>query len=356
MPAVQSLDAVRAAQAPAPDSGRITRETVQRYLMDIRPGIKPTTFKSYRTCLSVFLIWLQARGISTPQAQDILQYKDHLAEDGIAAGTRRQYIRLVQRFFNWTAKAGLYPDVAIHVQGIRIRVTGHSRDALGPDDVQAIAASIDRSTAAGLRLYAIFLLCVSAGLRMIEVSRANIGDIRQEGGRLYLYVQGKGHDEPDTPVLLADEVADAIRAYLATRADACLPRAPLFASTSNSCKGQRIAPTTISTQLKRAMIAAGYSSSRITAHSLRHTSGTAVYKATRNLYLTQQHQRHMDPATTEIYLHAEERSSRITEQLALDYLMHGGTDQDPRDQARRILDALPPDKVQQAITLLNILA
>lgn len=349
------MDEIRAAASQQPLQGQITGETISRYLIDIRPGIKPTTYKSYTTCLRIFGRWLQDHEITQPQAPDILSYKIHLEEAGIAADTRSQYIRLVKAFFRWAAGTGIYPDISLHIQGIKTSAYYHHRDALDPEAVQAIAGSIDTSTPAGKRIYAIYLLCISCGLRMIEVSRANLGDMRTDGGRRYLYVQGKGHDEPDTPVLLPLEVAEAIDAYLATRDPPLLPRSPLFASTSNRSRGMRLAPTTISTQLKAAMIAAGYDSSRITAHSLRHTSGTAVYKATGNIYLAQMHQRHQDPKTTEIYVHADDRQNRTTEDTALAYLMQGSTADDPRQQAAALIDQMPADKLDDALAVLRIM-
>ena len=356
MQAVAHIDDVRAAAAPTVPQGIITDETIARFLLDIRPGIKPTTYKSYSTCMRVFAGWIQKQHQERPQAADILQYKLHLEDSGIAATTRSQYMRLVKAFFAWTAAAGVYPDIGLHVKGVKMEAYTHHRDALDPDAVQAIAAAIDTSTVTGKRLYAIFLLCVSCGLRMIEVSRARIQDMREEGGRRYLYVQGKGHDEPDTPVLLPAEVTAAIDIYLAQLDPLYkLPRAPLFASTSNSCLGRRIAPTTISTQLKAAMKTAGIDSSRITAHSLRHTSGTAVYRATGNIYLTQLHQRHQDPKTTEIYVHADERSKRTTEDIALRYLMHKDAEQAPREEAAALIEQMPPDKIDTALSVLKAL-
>ena len=72
------------------------------------------------------------------------------------------------------------------------------------------------------------------------------------------------------------------------------------------------------------MQAAGYDSERITAHSLRHTAGTAVMELTGDLYLTQKYMRHSNPATTEIYLHnqTETREAEIAQRLYA--LYHSG--------------------------------
>ena len=54
-----------------------------------------------------------------------------------------------------------------------------------------------RSTEQGKRLYAMYLLAVNAGLRTIEISRANIKDLETKGGKTWLYIWGKGHSEAD---------------------------------------------------------------------------------------------------------------------------------------------------------------
>ena len=98
-----------------------------------------------------------------------------------------------------------------------------------------------------------YLLAVNAGLRTIEISRANIKDLEIKGGNAYLYVWGKGHTEADTKKPIAYEVYTAIQEYLNNRSDYITANSPLFVSTGNRSGGKRIASTTISTMLKRAM-------------------------------------------------------------------------------------------------------
>ena len=151
------------------------------------------------------------------------------------------------------------------------------------------AGRVQRSTEQGRRLYAIYLLAVTAGLRTVEIHRANVRDFEEKNGAAWLYIYGKGHTEADQKKALAPEVAEAIRDYLDSRTDQYTGSSPLFVSTGNRSGGKRIAVTTISTMLKKAMQEAGYNSERLTAHSLRHTAGTAVMEMTGDLYRTQQY-------------------------------------------------------------------
>lgn len=270
---------------------------------------KDTTIKGYLTCIRQFARWLDANGIRQPQRDDIKAYRDYLANSGLATGTQSQYLRAVKHFFKWTAAEGFYPNVADNIHGAKIRHDIHKKDALQRDDVANIAESIDRTTEQGKRLYAIYLLCVICGLRTIEIHRADVGDLKTIGGTVYLYLQGKGHDDKDAPVLLIPEVYEAINDYLDSRTAKLTPKSPLFTSTSNRSKGGRIATTTISTMLKNMLVNAGYDSDRLTAHSLRHTSGTGAHKAGIDLYGVQHLMRHCDPATSEIYIHEDDHKA-----------------------------------------------
>jgi len=294
---------------------------------------KDTTIKGYFTCIRQFIKWLEQNGITQPERENIKAYRDHLSSSGLATGTQSQYLRAVKHFFKWTASEGLYPNVADNIHGAKVRHDIHKKDALEREDVARIAATIDRSDETGKRLYAMYLLTVICGLRTIEIHRADVNDLKTVGGTTYLYLQGKGHDDKDAPVLLIPEVKAAIDDYLQIRCEKVTAKSPLFTATSNKGKpgaklyrteidengnkikvldrisDGRIATTTISTMLKELLVNAGYDSDRLTAHSLRHTSGTGAHKAGIDLYGVQHLMRHVDPATSEIYIHDDDHKT-----------------------------------------------
>ena len=213
------------------------------------------------------------------------------------------------------------------------------------------AGRISRATEQGKRLYAMYQLAVNAGLRTVEISRANVGDLEQRNGRCCLYVWGKGHSEADTRKPIAPEVYAAITDYLQSRSDRPTASSPLFVSTGNRAGGKRIATTTISTMLKKAMQQAGFDSDRLTAHSLRHTAGTNVQELTNNLYTTQQYMRHSNPATTEIYLHndTEKQTAEVAQQLY--NLYHGKTAQTKLQELESLLQRMSAAQVEQLTAL-----
>ena len=285
-------------------------ELCQRYIDYI--DRKETTVKGYMTCIRRFSKWLAENSITLQAAtrEDMKAYRDYLSNSELKAGTRTQYFRAAKALVHWAYCEGLIlEDIGDNLHGAKIRHDVHKKDALQREDVAQIAATIDRSDETGKRLYAMYLLCVICGLRTIEIHRADVGDLKTVGGTTYLYLQGKGHDDKDAPVLLIKEVYNAVQDYLQHRSEKVTAKSPLFTSTSNRSKGGRIATTTISTMLKTLLVNAGYDSDRLTAHSLRHTSGTGAHKAGIDLYGVQHLMRHCDPATSEIYIHDDDHKA-----------------------------------------------
>lgn len=355
------------------------------------------TTRTYITNLRQFAAWLQYEQISRPQRADIISYRDYLGAEHYAIqlapesaqgwtyrtdskggrykvtckpNTVAQYLRSVCQFFRWTAAEGLYPNIAENVHAPKIRHDVHKKDALTAAEVLEIEQSIEqaaarktaeaarkekdtagrisRATEQGKRLYAMYTLAVNAGLRTIEISRANVKDLEVKGGRAVLYVWGKGHAEPDAKKPLAPEVYAAIKEYLDSRSDRPTANSPLFVSTGNRSGGSRIAETTISKMLKRAMQQAGFNSERITAHTLRHTAGTNVQEITGNLYITQKYMRHANPATTEIYLHNDTEKQETETAQQLYNLYHNISDAgSSRAKLETILQTLRPEQVEQ---------
>lgn len=352
------------------------------------------TTRTYITNLRQFAAWLKYASIARPQREDIVTYRDYLSTEHDAIqldaaegwtfrrdrngnrirvtckpNTVAQYLRSVGQFFRWTAAAGLYPNIAENVHAPKIRHDTHKKDALTAADVLTIeksiqaaadekaaaaaeaekdtAGRISRATEQGKRDYAMYVLAVNAGLRTIEISRANVKDIEVKNGRAVLYIWGKGHTEADARKPLAPQVYAAIKDYLNTRSDRPTANSPLFVATGNRSGGQRIAETTISKILKKAMQAAGYDSDRITAHTLRHTAGTNVQEITQNLYVTQKYMRHANPATTEIYLHNDTEKQEAQTAQDLYNLYHGITDGNNRKKLESILQGMSAAQIEQ---------
>ena len=311
---------------------------------------KDTTMAAYIAYLRQFVLWLGSEGINTPCRDDIINYRDYLKDKGLSVGTQQQYLRAVKQFYGWLSVEGLASDITTNIHSPKVG-REHKKDAFEAEDIKIIADSIDRNTKRGKYLYALLLLCVVCGLRTVEVSRANVGDIRTHRGKYYLSVQGKGKDDKDTDVLLPEGVMQAINDYLHTRTN-IKGNSPLFAASSNYNAGDRIAAGTLGKTIKTLLRKAGYDSARLTAHSLRHTSGTLAYNITKDLYTAQQHQRHSNPATTEIYIHATERERRTTEEQIYNHIF-GDESTEQKNTLINMVATLNEEEIQKVIAYIR---
>ena len=266
----------------------------------------PKTVETYTRALRQLFNYFSFNGITQPTRADILAFRDDLKASGHKPTTVQSYITATKIFFSWTEQEGLYPNVADHLKGAKLD-REHKKDYLTSRQVKEVLAGVDRSTEQGLRDYAMLFLMVTGGLRTIEVSRANIGDLRTLGDNSVLYVQGKGREEKTDYVKLSAPAEQAIRAYLKARGEKD-EEAPLFSSTSNNNKGARLTTRSVSGIVKKRLQQAGYDSEKLTAHSLRHTAVTLSLLAGKDITEVQQFARHANIATTMIYNHALDKA------------------------------------------------
>jgi integrase/recombinase XerC len=287
----------------------ITEDLFSRFTAFI--DAKPKTVQTYTRAVRQFYAFLYRRGITQPQRADVLAFRDELKATGHKPTTVQNYITATRLFFQWTAQEGIYPNIAEHIKGATLS-KDHKKDYLTSKQVKRVLASIDRSTLQGKRDYAMLALMITGGLRTIEVSRADIQDIRTVGDDSALFIQGKGREEKEEYVKIQPPVEDAIREYLKARGMADM-RDPLFASTSNNSKGGRLTTRSVSGIVKDRLVEAGFDSSRLTAHSLRHTAVTLSLLGGEDLQKVQQFARHSNLATTMIYAHNLDRAKNKCE-------------------------------------------
>ena len=269
------------------------------------------TVETYTRQVRQFITYLQAHGITEPTKDDIRAYREELKISHKPA-TVQGYIMALKQFFKWTEEEGLYPNIAKNVKGAKLD-TEHKKDPLTPRQVKSLLSTIDRTTISGKRDYAILSLMITTGLRTIEVTRANVEDLRPAGECMVLYVQGKGHEERNAYVKVVPEVEDAIRAYLSSRGKIG-PKEPLFTTTSNhKTDDGRLTTKSVSRLVKERLEGADLKTDRLTAHSLRHTTATLNLLNGGTIEETQQLLRHTNINTTMRYAHALTRANNNSE-------------------------------------------
>jgi integrase/recombinase XerC/integrase/recombinase XerD len=281
--------------------------------------VKQSSKLLYRRTLKQYFNWVESKSyllseIARPQ---LLQYKEELLSSGMSSLTVGSYITSVRRFYEWTEANKFYPNVA---KGIKTpkRKQQFKKQPLLPNQATAL---LNYYQDKALRDYAIVNLLLRAGLRTVEVIRANVEDVTYKGSQRVLLVHGKGRDEKDNFVILTDKAYKPIADYLATR-DNVKGSDPLFTSTSNNSKGERLSTRSISYIAKEGLKAIGLDERSFTAHSLRHTTAVNILRAGGSLETAQLTLRHTNPATTQIYTATlnEERRLQNSGEALLDKL------------------------------------
>lgn len=278
--------------------------------------VNPASTRTYREGLKNFLNW---RNGKPPEAlvtqSEIKLYKEWLRQNR-AANTVATYLVALRRFFQYCVAEGFYPENPVeNVKGIR-RPRGHLRQDISREGLRALFNAVDRATLMGKRDFAIMNLMARNGLRVIEIVRANVGDIENRRGRQILRIWGKGRDERDEFVVLAEPTVQALEEWLAARGGA-KPSDPLFIGVRARNKGGRLTTRQVNRIINRYLIKTGLKTEKISPHSLRHSFVTLAIQSGASIIEAQIAARHKSIETTRVYFHEHDRLESPTEDKIL---------------------------------------
>ena len=153
------------------------------------------------------------------------------------------------------------------------------------------------------RDYCILVFFLNCGLRLSELVSINLSDIKND----ILTVVGKGNKE--RTIYLNSASMSALRNYLVVRSsnNVIKDKDALFLSERN----QRISVKTVQYIVKKYIERSGLDPKRYSAHKLRHTAATLMYKyGNVDIRSLQGILGHESIATTEIYTHIDNKELR----------------------------------------------
>lgn len=165
------------------------------------------------------------------------------------------------------------------------------------DEVETLLATVDLSTASGLRDRAILETLYSTGMRRSELIGLNLDDVDASRG-LVIIRQGKGRKDRVVPIgkralqWLEKYLLDARPALLNDSSDV------LFLTT----RGNRFHPVNLTSRVRGYLDAAGIQR-RGSCHMLRHTVATLMLEGGADLRSIQTLLGHESLNTTQIYTH-----------------------------------------------------
>lgn len=240
-------------------------------------SINPNSKRSYKAFLTNFWMWCSAnmKDKRSLTAVDLQQYRQHVIET-YSGKYATSLITTVKMFHAWLVDQRhlTYNPTT----GLRLPKLGNHflKEPLSGSEIMLLMGLFDRRTPRSRRDYLIIQLMLIAGLRCVEVSRINIGDIQTKKGIPVIFIQRKGHNEKDD-FISVEPLYKEVEAYMMDLDDHS-PDLPLFASSSRSNKGQRLTADGVGNVVTKYFRIAGIKSKVITPHSLRHTAAVTCIK------------------------------------------------------------------------------
>lgn len=158
------------------------------------------------------------------------------------------------------------------------------------------------------RDHVLFSLALGTGLREHEIAALTVGDIFNADGarkRVQLRVFKRSNkDEATQDIILSESLRKKLQRFYAWKkeeGESVELMAPLFVSRKKNALSTR--------QIRRLFVEwqekAGFDQ-RFPFHALRHTACTAMYRATKDIRLTQRFARHKSIHYTERYTHSSD--------------------------------------------------
>ena len=276
-----------------------------RFLQSL--DVSSNTLRTYREAQKNFFYWLEGQPEGQLDSDTMKVYREWLKTHR-AANTVLTYWVALRRFFRFAAAEGILDKNPVEgMKGMR-RPQGHLKRDLTRVELRAIFGTIDQSTELGKRDYAMTNLMVRNGLRIIEVHRANVGDLEARQGRTILRIWGKGRDSRDEFVVLAELTEQPLMEYLASRGQPG-PSEPLFIKGSEyDLNGNpRLSTRHIRRRITYYLEKAGVKTAKTSVHSLRHSFVTLAIEGGASLLEAQAAARHRSIQTTMIYFHEHGR-------------------------------------------------
>jgi len=276
----------------------------------------------------------------------VLDFLEHLQADrGNSARTRNARlvaIKSFMRFLEYRLPSTLDQIrrvLAIPVQRTDTPLVRH----VNADEYQAILNAPDPTTRLGIRDRAILYMGFAGGLRVSEIVGLRIDDLTFDGRYVDVHVRGKGRKH--RALSLWQEVAEALRAWLALRGEVPVPE--LFLNWRDEPMTRWGCDHILQKHVTAAaVVCPSLAKRRVTPHVLRHTCAMSVLQATGDIRKVALWLGHASQKTSEIYLPADP-----TEKLAaLDALklpsIRPGSFKPP-DQLIAMLSEKPPKTSDQ---------
>jgi len=285
--------------------GPWVRRFLMEHVIDER-NLSRNTQASYRDALALLLPFA-AKGAKKPVdrlvvedvSPDIVRrFLAHLEQErGCSVVTRNQRLAAIH---SWARSiGGKRPEHLSWCTGVCVipfkKTARPVLNYLEPQEMKALLAAPDRSTAQGRRDHALLLFLYNSGARASEAAGVTIGDV-ERGDPASVKLMGKGRKERRCPLLVSTTQ------FLASLAAGRSPSEPLFLNR----RGQPITRFGIFALVERYALQASsklpsLQNKQVSPHTIRHTTAVHLLRSGVDINTIRAWLGHVSVATTNIY-------------------------------------------------------
>jgi len=276
-------------------------------------GLSPDTVRAYASDIERFADWTARAGIDGPDGVDritLRRYLAYLSTRRYAKSTISRTAASLRSYFSWCARRGLVssdPSVRLSAPApdSRLpRVLGHAElDHLldpEPAPVDGTGERVSAPAPRDVRDDAVLELLYGSGMRVAELCGLDVGDVDLARG--VVTVTGKGAKQRQ--VLVHERCVDAVRAWLAGPRSAMAtgggePQALFYNGRAN-----RLGSRDVRRILDRRSPVPTH------PHALRHTFATHLLDGGADLRVVQELLGHASLQTTQVYTHVSKERLR----------------------------------------------
>jgi len=290
------------------DISTLKREFLE--YMEIEKGRSLKTISNYDHYLDRFINFSGIKRVSDINDEHIRKYRLWLnrqdsgrKEQGLSQSlkkkTQNYYLIALRAFLKYLMRRGIE---SLSPERIELaKVPERSLELISSDELQHLMEAPDGKDLKSLRDRAILELLFSTGLRVSELCSLN-RDINLASDELS--VRGKG--EKIRVVFLSDRAKEAVREYLAKRADMAEALFIQLGRNNTEERDSRITSRSVERIVKQYAIKAGITK-KVTPHVIRHSFATDLLQNGADLRSVQALLGHAHIGTTQIYTHVTDK-------------------------------------------------
>ncbi len=273
----------------------------------VEKGLSKNTIESYSRDLKQFtdfLITINIKEVKELTRQNILEYMNHLKQNGKRATTISRNITTLRNFFRFLVR-----EKVIEIDYSKYFEVPHIYkklpEVLSITEINNLLSAPDHSVSLGLRDKAMFELLYASGLRVSELLSIESADLNFELG--YLRVYGKGSKERIVPVgsialQWCRKYINEARPQLAGKNS---HTSLMFLNRDGNALSRQGFWKIIKHYAKIACI-----TKKISPHVIRHSFATHLLENDADLRAVQEMLGHSDISTTQIYTHVSNKMLR----------------------------------------------